>query len=87
MAGAKRKAKADAEASASAPEALQRPLAVGEVVRFVSIAGVVCEAVVTQLDASGTGLAKLFVTKPSGMQFVTLAGEGTALGDYQRKEA
>ena len=87
MAGARRKAKADAEASASAPQALQRSLAVGEVVRFVSIAGVVCEAVVTQLHASGTGLAKLLVSKPSGMQFVTLSGEGTALGDYQRKEA
>jgi hypothetical protein len=87
MAGAKRKAKADAETSASAPEALQRPLAVGEVVRFVSLAGVVCEAVVVQLDANGTGLAKLWVHKPTGMTFVTLAGEGTALGDYQRKEA
>lgn len=87
MAGAKRKAKADAETSASAPEALQRPLAVGEVVRFVSLAGVVCEAVVVQLDANGTGLAKLWVRKPTGMTFVTLAGEGTALGDYQRKEA
>ena len=87
MAGAKRKAKADAEAATSAPEALQRPLAVGETVRFVSIAGVVCEAVVTQLDAIGTGLAKLLVSKPSGMQFVTLAGEGTALGDYQRMGA
>jgi len=86
VAGAKRKAKADAEASASAPEALQRPLSVGEAVRFVSLAGVVCEAVVVQLDASGTGLAKLLVSKPSKMQFVTLAGEGTALGDYQRKE-
>lgn len=87
MAGAKRKAKLDAEAVQSAPETLQRPLAVGEVVRFVSLAGVVCEAVVQQLDAGGTGLAKLSVRKPSGMTFVTLAAEGTAPGDYQRKEA
>ena len=87
MAGAKRKAKADVEAVQSVPEALQRPLAVGEAVRFVSLAGVVCEATVTQLDVNATGLAKLSVRKPSGMTFVTLASEGVAPGDYQRKEA
>jgi hypothetical protein len=87
VAGAKRKAKADAEASASAPEALQRPLAVGEVVRFVSFAGVVCEAVVQTLDVDGTGLVRLLVKKPSGMTFVTLTCAGDAPGYFQRKEA
>ena len=87
MAGAKRKAKLDAEAVQSAPAALQRPLAVGEAVRFVSLAGVVCEAVVKTLDVDGTGLTRLLVTKPSGMTFVTLTSAGDAPGYYQRKEA
>ena len=87
MAGAKRKAKADAEAVQSAPEALQRPLAIGEAVRFVSFAGVVCEAVVQTLDVDGTGLVRLLVKKPSGMTFVTLTSAGDAPGYFQRKEA
>ncbi len=87
MAGAKRKAKLDAEAATSAPEALQRPLAVGEVVRFVSFAGVVCEAVVQTLDVDGTGLTRVLVKRPSGMTFVTLTSSGDAPGYFQRKEA
>jgi hypothetical protein len=87
VAGAKRKAKADAEAVQSASQALQRPLTVGEVVRFVTFAGIVCEAVVKTLDVDGTGLVRLLVTKPSGMTFVTLTSAGDAPGYFQRKEA
>jgi hypothetical protein len=57
------------------------------VVRFVSFAGVVCEAVVQTLDVDGTGLTRVLVTKPSGMTFVTLTSSGDAPGYFQRKEA
>jgi hypothetical protein len=57
------------------------------VVRFVSFAGVVCEAMVKTLDVDGTGLVRLLVTKPSGMTFLTLTSSGDAPGYFQRKEA
>jgi hypothetical protein len=56
-------------------------------VRFVTFAGVVCEAVVKTLDVDGTGLTRVLVTKPSGMTFVTLTSAGDAPGYFQRKEA
>jgi hypothetical protein len=56
-------------------------------VRFVTFAGIVCEAVVKTLDVDGTGLVRLLVTKPSGMTFVTLTSAGDAPGYFQRKEA
>ena len=92
MAGARRKAKADALEAAqpveeaapvqpSAP-AVRAPVARGDVVRFVSLAGVSCTAVVQTIDVD-LG-ARLLVTKPSGMTFVTLSIEGTEPGTYQR---
>ena len=97
MAGARRKAKADAleaaqpvEEAAPVPAPVQPPapavratIARGDVVRFTTLAGVACTAVVQTIDVD-LG-ARLLVTKPSGMTFVTLSIEGTEPGTYQRE--
>ncbi len=99
MAGARRKAKADADAQqpaqdvadaapvpapvAVAQPAVRAPVAAGERVRFTTVAGVSCEAVVVRIDwVSGI---ELLVTKPSGMTFVALSIEGTEPGTFQRE--
>ena len=93
MAGARRKAKADALEAAQpvvsdAPmaehvEAAARAVvAPGERVRFITVAGVVCDAVVLRIEWM-QGI-ELRVMKPSGMTFVTFAVEGTEPGTFQR---
>lgn len=57
-------------------------VAPGERVRFLSVAGVVCDAVVIGIDWV-MGI-ELRVMKPSGMIFVTFADEGTEPGTFQR---
>lgn len=98
MAGARRKAKADADAQqpaqdvadavpvpatvAVAEPAVRAPIAAGERVRFTTVAGVVCEAVIVRIDwVDGI---ELRVQKPSGMTFVTYADEGEGPGTFQR---
>ena len=96
MAGARRKAKADAleaaqpvEEAAPVPAPVQPPapaaravMAPGERVRFITVAGVVCDAVVLGIDWI-QGI-ELRVMKPSGMTFVAFADEGTEPGTFQR---
>ena len=96
MAGARRKAKADAleaaqpvEEAAPVPApvavaqpAVRAPITAGERVRFVTVTGLECEAVVVRIDwVDGV---ELRVCKPSGLQFVTFAAEGTEPGTFQR---
>ena len=67
---------ADIEAAARAV------VAPGERVRFITVAGVVCDAVVLGIDwVDGI---ELRVQKPSGMTFRTFADEGTEPGTFQR---
>ncbi len=98
MAGARRKAKADADAQQPAQDvavaapvpapvqpsapAVRAPIARGDVVRFTTVAGVACTAVVQTIDDEL--VARLIVTKPSGMTFATLSIEGTEPGTFQR---
>jgi hypothetical protein len=95
MAGARRKSKSIADVEeAAAPVASDAPMAEhveaaaravvspGERVRFLSVAGVSCEAVVIRIDwVDGI---ELRVRKPSGLTFVTYAVEGTEPGTFQR---
>ena len=99
MAGARRKAKADADAQqpaqdvadavpvpatvAVAEPAVRAPIAAGERVRFTTVAGVSCEAVIVRIDwVDGI---ELRVRKPSGLTFVTYADEGEGPGTFQRE--
>lgn len=96
MAGARRKAKADADAQQAAQDvaadapvpavvqpASRAAVASGVRVRFVTVAGLDCEAVVLGVD-SVDGV-QLRVIKPSGLTFTTFAAEGTGPGTYQRE--
>lgn len=57
-------------------------VAPGERVRFITVAGVACDAVVLGIDwIRGV---ELRVLKPSGMTFVAYADEGTEPGTFQR---
>lgn len=95
MARARRTSKSIAEveeaatpvvSDASLPEyieaAARAVVAPGERVRFLSVAGVLCDAVVIGIDWV-MGI-ELRVMKPSGMTFVTFADEGTEPGTFQR---
>ena len=99
MAGARRKAKADADAQqpaqdvvdaapvpapvAVAQPAVRAPIAAGERVRFLTVTGLECEAVVVRVDwVDGV---ELRVRKPSGLQFVTFAAEGEGPDTFQRE--
>jgi hypothetical protein len=53
----------------------------GEVVRFLSTAGVDCSAVVLSTGVEGV---ELRATKPSGLTFIAYAVEGTTPGTFQR---
>lgn len=57
-------------------------VAPGERVQFITISGVVCDAVVLGIDWI-QGI-ELRVMKPSGMTFVTYADEGDGPGTFQR---
>lgn len=95
MARARRTSKSIAEVEeAAAPVVSDAPMAEdieaaaravvapGERVRFTTVAGVSCEAVVVRIDwVDGI---ELRVQKPSGMTFVTFADEGTEPGTFQR---
>lgn len=95
MAGARRKAKAEADAQQAAQDvaadapvpavvqpAARAAVAPGERVRFTSLAGIDCEAVVMGIDCAD--VVQLRVIKPSGLTFTTFAAEGTGPGTYQR---
>ena len=61
---------------------MRAPIAAGERVRFTTVAGVSCEAVVVRIDwVDGI---ELRVRKPSGLTFVTYADEGEGPGTFQR---
>lgn len=95
MAGARRKSKSIAEVEeAATPVVSNAPMAEdieaaaravvapGERVRFTTVAGVSCEAVVVRIDwVSGI---ELRVRKPSGLTFLTYADEGEGPGTFQR---
>ena len=95
MARARRTSKSIAEVEeAAAPVVSDAPMtedieaaaravvAPGERVRFTTVAGVSCEAVVIRIDwVNGI---ELRVQKPSGLTFVTYADEGEGPGTFQR---
>ena len=95
MARARRTSKSIAEVEeAAAPVVSDAPMAEdieaaaravvapSERVRFTTVAGVSCEAVVVRIDwVDGI---ELRVQKPSGMTFVTYADEGEGPGTFQR---
>lgn len=96
MARARRTSKSIAEVEeAAAPVVSDAPMAEeieaaaravvapGERVRFITVTGVVCEAVVVRIDWMN-GI-ELRVRKPSGMTFITFADEGEGPDTFQRE--
>lgn len=73
----------DAPMSEHIEAAARAVVAPGERVRFITVAGVVCDAVVIGIDWI-QGI-ELRVLKPSGMTFVAFADEGDGPGTFQRE--